>query len=271
MTPQTFARGRTHRRAGAARAPPVLSPRLRGFRWRTTRFVIRSPLAAATVVLPHRRSDMPRTEPRTFLASPAVMRGGAHDEQPSCLACGARICSGEPTIEIRGALSPALRDPSAAGGATMTSQRRDPNCRSRLNGQEPRVRARPITVMAAQGVDRVGAQERHAAAVLRLSGSGMKRLDPEVVASHLAHLLRAAWAMCGSRESAEDLVQETVARVLSRPRLLRGEDERAYLMQALRNTFVSSGGRPRAARTSPRRLRSSTGPTAARRRAQRKR
>ena len=122
----------------------------------------------------------------------------------------------------------------------MTSQRRDPNCRSRLNGQEPRVRARQITVMAAQGVDRVGAQERHAAAVLRLSGSGMKRLDPEVVAAHLAHLLRAAWALCGSRESAEDLVQETVATVLSRPRVLRGGDERAYLMQALRNTFLSS-------------------------------
>ena len=94
--------------------------------------------------------------------------------------------------------------------------------------------------MTAQGVDRVGAQERHAAAVLRLSRPGMKRLDPEVVASHLAHLLRAAWALCGSRESAEDLVQETVAKVLSRPRVVRGGDERAYLMQALRNTFLSS-------------------------------
>ena len=95
--------------------------------------------------------------------------------------------------------------------------------------------------MAAQGVDRVGAQERHAVAVLRLSGSGMKRLDPEVVASHLAHLLRAAWARCGSRESPEDLVQEKVAKVLSRPRVLRGGDQRSYLMQALRNTFLSSG------------------------------
>jgi RNA polymerase sigma-70 factor, ECF subfamily len=122
----------------------------------------------------------------------------------------------------------------------MTSQRRDLNCRSRLNGQEPRIRARPITVMTAQGEDWVGAQERHTAAVLRLSGSGMKRLDPEVVVSHLGHLLRSAWALSGSRESAEDLVQETVAKVLSRPRLLRGEDERVYLMQALRNTFLSS-------------------------------
>jgi RNA polymerase sigma-70 factor, ECF subfamily len=52
--------------------------------------------------------------------------------------------------------------------------------------------------------------------------------------------LRAASTLCDSRESAEDLVQDTVARVLSRPRLLRGGDERAYLMQALRNTFLTS-------------------------------
>jgi len=52
-------------------------------------------------------------------------------------------------------------------------------------------------------------------------------------------MYRAAWAMCGSREDAEDLVQETFARVLARPRLIRG-DERGYLVQALRNTFRSS-------------------------------
>ena len=47
---------------------------------------------------------MTLTRPRTFLAGAAVKRGGAHDEQSSCLACGARIGSGQPTIEIRGAL-----------------------------------------------------------------------------------------------------------------------------------------------------------------------
>lgn len=52
-------------------------------------------------------------------------------------------------------------------------------------------------------------------------------------------MYRAAWAMCGSREDAEDLVQDTFARVLLRPRLIRG-DERGYLLQALRNTFRSS-------------------------------
>jgi RNA polymerase sigma-70 factor, ECF subfamily len=121
----------------------------------------------------------------------------------------------------------------------MTSQRRDPNCRSRLNGQEPRVRAWPVAATA-QVVDGFGAPDRRAAAVRRLSGPGMKRLDPDALVAHLAHMLGAARALCGSRESAEDLVQDTVAQVLSRPRLLRGEDERAYLMQALRNTFLSS-------------------------------
>jgi RNA polymerase sigma-70 factor, ECF subfamily len=53
-------------------------------------------------------------------------------------------------------------------------------------------------------------------------------------------LYRAAWALCGSREDAEDLVQDTFARVLSKPRMLRGDDELAYLMRVLRNTFFTS-------------------------------
>ena len=51
-------------------------------------------------------------------------------------------------------------------------------------------------------------------------------------------MYRAALALSGSREDAEDLVQETFANVLSRPRAIRGE-ERGYLMQSLRNTFYS--------------------------------
>jgi len=85
------------------------------------------------------------------------------------------------------------------------------------------------------------------------SGSGVKRLDPEVLGAYLGPLLRTASGLCDSRESAEDLVQDTVARVLSRPRLLRGGDERAYLMRALRNTFLTSrrtaARRPRLATT----------------------
>lgn len=66
----------------------------------------------------------------------------------------------------------------------------------------------------------------------------MPRLDPQALVTHLDRLYRVAWALCGSREEAEDLVQETAARVLARPRELRGQDELAYLVQALRNTFL---------------------------------
>ena len=66
-----------------------------------------------------------------------------------------------------------------------------------------------------------------------------RRLDPDRVVEHLPVLYRAARAWCGSREEAEDLVQETCARLLARPRLLRGEDELGYLLRAMRNTLVS--------------------------------
>ena len=66
-----------------------------------------------------------------------------------------------------------------------------------------------------------------------------RKLDPTRLGDHLDRLYRAAWALCGSRENAEDLVQETYARVLSRPRLLRNEDGLGYLLRALRNTFLN--------------------------------
>lgn len=65
---------------------------------------------------------------------------------------------------------------------------------------------------------------------------------------HLPLLYRAARAWTGSREDAEDLVQETVAQALARPRLLRNEDDTGYLMRAMHNTLVSqrraAGRRP---------------------------
>jgi RNA polymerase sigma-70 factor (ECF subfamily) len=79
----------------------------------------------------------------------------------------------------------------------------------------------------------------------------VRRLDPQALGDHLDAMYRAAWAMCGSREDAEDLVQETFARVLARPRLIRGE-ERGYLLQSLRNTFSSRlRTQSRRPRTSP--------------------
>ena len=64
-------------------------------------------------------------------------------------------------------------------------------------------------------------------------------LDPERLGDHLDQLYRAAWALCGSRPDAEDLVQETLLNVLKRPRLLRDGNEVGYLMRSLRNTWAS--------------------------------
>jgi RNA polymerase sigma-70 factor, ECF subfamily len=74
-------------------------------------------------------------------------------------------------------------------------------------------------------------------------------LEPEALTRHIDQLFRAAWALCGSREDAEDLVQETFVNVLKRPRFLRNRDEIGYLLRALRNTYASryrkTAGRPR--------------------------
>ena len=75
------------------------------------------------------------------------------------------------------------------------------------------------------------------------------RLDPQRASDHIDRLFRAAWALCGSREDAEDLVQETYARVLAKPRFLRSEDDLGYLLRTLRNTFLNQK------RTQSRRLR----------------
>jgi RNA polymerase sigma-70 factor (ECF subfamily) len=74
-------------------------------------------------------------------------------------------------------------------------------------------------------------------------------LDTARLGDHIDRLFRSAWALSGSREDAEDLVQETYARVLARPRLLRNEDDLGYLLRTLRNTFLNQK------RTESRRLR----------------
>ncbi len=53
-------------------------------------------------------------------------------------------------------------------------------------------------------------------------------------------LYRAARGLCGSREEAEDLVQETFVRVLRKPRIIRSDDDLGYLLRVLRNTFIST-------------------------------
>ena len=81
-----------------------------------------------------------------------------------------------------------------------------------------------------------------------------RTLDPARLGDHLDRLYRAARALGNSRRDAEELVQETYARVLSRPRLIRSEGDLGYLLRALRNTFVTQK------RTQSRRLRTAPPP-----------
>ncbi len=64
-------------------------------------------------------------------------------------------------------------------------------------------------------------------------------------------LLRAAWLLCGERYAAEDLVQDTLARLFSRwPRVRRADNPAAYARTVLTRLFIdtqrrrSSGERP---------------------------
>ena len=97
-------------------------------------------------------------------------------------------------------------------------------------------------------------------------------LLPEVLADHLDRLYRAAWALCGSREDAEDLVQETYARVLAKKRVDRLRRRRApvpadraaqHVPQLAAHALAApahGGARGRASRGSPRPA--ATGPQA---------
>lgn len=75
--------------------------------------------------------------------------------------------------------------------------------------------------------------------VQTLPPAPQRMLDPERLGDHVDQLYRAAWALCGSRHDAEDLVQETFLNVLKRPRQLRKDNELGYLLRALRNTYSS--------------------------------
>jgi RNA polymerase sigma-70 factor (ECF subfamily) len=78
-----------------------------------------------------------------------------------------------------------------------------------------------------------------AATVSVMPEGAVRTLDPQRLGDHVDRLYRAALALCGNRHDAEDLVQETYARVLARPRFLRHDDDLGYLLRVLRNTFLN--------------------------------
>src|SRR6185503_14723978 len=121
--------------------------------------------------------------------------------------------------------------------------RRRPGERSSARGVRAELRPASRSQAAVRPGEHLPPQPQHPVA-------GMERtLDTTRLGDHLDRLYRAAWALSGSREDAEDLVQETYARVLKRPRLIRYGDDLGYLMRALRNTFLTQK------RTERRRLR----------------
>ena len=73
----------------------------------------------------------------------------------------------------------------------------------------------------------------------------LRQLDPDLLGSYVARLYRAAYGLCGSRQDAEDLVQDTYEQVLRRPRFLRGDQDLAYLLRVLRNTWIRSARKRR--------------------------
>src|SRR5437588_11250505 len=95
----------------------------------------------------------------------------------------------------------------------------------------PRAAALPIGLAGRPSLDWPGAA--------RDELSADRQLDPALLGDHTDRLYRAARSMCRSREEAEDLVQETFARVLQKPRFLRSDDDLGYLLRVLRNTFIS--------------------------------
>src|ERR687898_3549612 len=63
-------------------------------------------------------------------------------------------------------------------------------------------------------------------------------LDPSTLGDHIDRLYRAACALTGNRAAADDLVQETYARVLAKPRKITGTDDVGYLVRTMRNIFL---------------------------------
>jgi RNA polymerase sigma-70 factor (ECF subfamily) len=70
-------------------------------------------------------------------------------------------------------------------------------------------------------------------------GVGERRLEPERLGDHVERLYRAAYGLCRSPQDAEDLVQDTFERVLRRPRFVRRDQDLAYLLRVLRNTWIT--------------------------------
>ena len=72
-------------------------------------------------------------------------------------------------------------------------------------------------------------------------GDDPRLLDPAHLGDHLDRLYRAAWALCGRREDAEDLVQETYLKAFAAfASFTDGTNLKAWLFRILTNTYINS-------------------------------
>jgi RNA polymerase sigma-70 factor (ECF subfamily) len=78
-----------------------------------------------------------------------------------------------------------------------------------------------------------------------LTTDSARPLDTGATGDHLDRLYRTARALTRSAHEADDLVQDTYARVLARPRMVRAEHDFRYLVTALRHTFIDGRRRRR--------------------------
>jgi RNA polymerase sigma-70 factor (ECF subfamily) len=75
-------------------------------------------------------------------------------------------------------------------------------------------------------------------------------LSNAAITEQIPRLRRYARALTGNRDAADDLVQDTLERALSRSALFRpGADARAWLFSIMHNTFVNGVRSPAASRT----------------------
>src|SRR3954454_14983218 len=136
-----------------------------------------------------------------------------------------------------------MRDQASAAGLRRAEVGRVDIARRMVLARRDRGAARmgtAIRVVGRRQADACRAQHRVAVGRLRAKVShDVHVLDPATLGDHIDRLYRAAWALTGTREDAEDLVQETYAKVLARPRRIEGGGELPYLLVALRHTFLS--------------------------------
>jgi RNA polymerase sigma-70 factor, ECF subfamily len=121
------------------------------------------------------------------------------------------------------------------GSMTRRSPSAEPPGASARRSRQLTVRSRTIQAGVARGTAGTSVT-----AWSKRAKISERELDPQKLGDHIDRLYRAAWALCGSHEEAEDLVQETFARVLRRPRTLKADHDIGYLLRALRNTFLST-------------------------------